>query len=164
MSNRVVGAEIAALPQLAVQDLRTRYAEVFGEGTRSGNRAWLIKRLAWRLQALAEGDLSERAKQRAAELADDADLRTTAPRERETPRPVNRSNARSPKADHRLPPPGTVITRQYKGAHLEVLVQRDGFTYAGARYPTLSAVAKTITGSHCNGFLFFRLTGKGGAR
>jgi hypothetical protein len=63
-----------------------------------------------------------------------------------------------------LPPPGTVITRQYKGAYLEVLVLRDGFTFAGARYPTLSAVAKTITGSHCNGYLFFRLTGKGGDR
>jgi Protein of unknown function (DUF2924) len=161
MSNRGVGAEIAALPQLAIEDLRTRYAEMFGEGTRSGNRAWLIKRLAWRLQALAEGDLSERAKLRAAELANDADLRTTAPRE---PRPVGRSNARTPKSDHRLPPPGTVITRQYKGAHLEVLVQREGFTYAGARYPTLSAVAKTITGSHCNGYLFFRLTGNGGDR
>src|SRR5262249_54530334 len=145
MSNRVVGAEIAALPQLAIQDLRTRYAEVFGEGTRSGNRAWLIKRLAWRLQALAECDLSERAKQRAAELAHDADLRTTAPRERATPTPIGRSNARSSKADRRLPPPGTMITRHYKGAHLEVLVLRDGFTYAGARYPTLSAVAKTIT-------------------
>ena len=64
MSNRVVGAEVAALPRMAIQDLRARYAEVFGEGTRSGNRAWLIKRLAWRLQALAEGDLSERARRR----------------------------------------------------------------------------------------------------
>jgi hypothetical protein len=164
MSNRVVGAEIAALPRLAIQDLRTRYAEVFGEGTRSGNRAWLIKRLAWRLQALAEGDLSERARQRAAELAHDADLRTTAPRERVIPRPVRQSSSRAPQSDRRLPPPGTVITRQYKGAHLEVLVLRDGFAYAGARYSTLSAVAKTITGSHCNGYLFFRLIGKGGAR
>src|SRR6186997_2008429 len=100
MSNRVVGAEIAVLPQLAIEDLRTRYAEVFGEGTRSGNRAWLIKRLAWRLQALSEGDLSERAKQRAAELANDADLRTTAPRERATRNSVARSNARTPKSDH----------------------------------------------------------------
>ena len=164
MSNRSVGAEIAALPQLAIQDLRTHYAEVFGEGTRSGNRAWLIKRLAWRLQALAEGDLSERAKQRAAALANDADLRTTAPRERSPQQPISGSNARTPKSDHRLPPPGTVITRQYKGAHLEVLVLREGFTFAGTRYSTLSAVAKTITGSHCNGYLFFRLTGKGGAR
>jgi Protein of unknown function (DUF2924) len=164
MSNRVVGAEIAALPRLAIQDLRTRYAEVFGEGTRSGNRAWLIKRLAWRLQALAEGDLSDRARQRAAELAQDADLRTTAPQQRATRKAARLSNMPVAKLDRRLPPPGTVITRRYKGAHLEVLVLPDGFSYAGTRYATLSAVAKTITGAHCNGYLFFRLTGKGGAR
>jgi hypothetical protein len=164
MSNRVVGAEVAALPRMAIQDLRTRYAEVFGEGTRSGNRAWLIKRLAWRLQALAEGDLSDRARQRAAELAQDADLRTTVPRQRVTRQPMLRSNPPVATSDRRLPPPGTVITRLYKGAHLEVLVLRDGFSFAGTRYATLSAVAKAITGAHCNGYLFFRLSGKGGAR
>jgi hypothetical protein len=160
----MVGAEVAALPRMAIQDLRTRYAEVFGEGTRSGNRAWLIKRLAWRLQALAEGDLSDRARQRAADLAQDADLRTTAPRQPATRQTTRRPKPPVPKTDHRLPPPGTVITRLYKGAHLEVLVLRDGFSYAGTRYATLSAVAKAITGAHCNGYLFFRLTGKGGAR
>jgi hypothetical protein len=67
--------ELAALPRLTVADLRCRYVQVFGEETRVGNKAWLVKRIAWRLQALAEGDLSERARQRAAELANDADLR-----------------------------------------------------------------------------------------
>jgi len=72
-----VGKELAALQRLTVKELRTRYAEVFGEATNANNRAWLVKRLAWRLQALAEGDLSERARRRAAELASDADLRMT---------------------------------------------------------------------------------------
>jgi hypothetical protein len=164
MSNRNVGAEVAALPRMAVQDLRTRYAEVFGECTRSGNRAWLIKRLAWRLQALAEGDLSERARQRATELACDADLRSTPPTERPKRQPMTKTVPAAAQSDRRLPPPGTAITRKYKGANLEVLVLPDGFRYAGAKYATLSAVAKTITGSHCNGYLFFRLTGNGGAR
>jgi hypothetical protein len=70
-----VGKELAALQRMTVKELRTRYAEVFGEATNANNRAWLVKRIAWRLQALAEGDLSERARQRAAELANDADLR-----------------------------------------------------------------------------------------
>ena len=39
-----------------------------------------------------------------------------------------------------------------------------GFEFEGEAYKSLSAVAKKITGSHCNGYLFFRLTGKGGAR
>jgi hypothetical protein len=63
--------ELARLPRLGVADLRRRYAELFGEIPRTGNKAWLAKRLAWRLQALAEGDLSERARRRAAELAQD---------------------------------------------------------------------------------------------
>jgi hypothetical protein len=69
MTNRNVGTEIAALPRLAVKDLRARYAEIFGEPTKASNKQWLTKRIAWRLQSLAEGDLSERARKRAEELA-----------------------------------------------------------------------------------------------
>ena len=61
--------DIAALPTLSVSQLRLRYAEIFGEITNAAHKGWLVKRIAWRLQALAEGDLSERARQRAAELA-----------------------------------------------------------------------------------------------
>jgi hypothetical protein len=61
-----------------------------------------------------------------------------------------------PHADDRLPPPGTVLTRPFKGAVLQVKVLAEGFEYQGQVYPSLSAVAKAITGSHCNGFLFFR--------
>ena len=62
--------ELAALQRLSVPQLRARYAEVFGETTNANNRTWLLKKIAWRLQAQAEGGLSERARQRAAELAD----------------------------------------------------------------------------------------------
>jgi Protein of unknown function (DUF2924) len=48
--------ELAALGQLTVSGLRARYTELFGEETRVGNKVWLIRRIAWRLQALAEGD------------------------------------------------------------------------------------------------------------
>src|SRR5262249_6209393 len=74
-----VGKEVAALQRMTVKDLRARYAEVFGEETPAHNKAWLVKRIAWRIQALAEGDLSERARRRAAELACDADLRLNPP-------------------------------------------------------------------------------------
>ena len=67
--------EVASLERMAVRELRTRYGEVFNEQTRAGNKAWLIKRIAWRLQSISEGDLSERARRRAAELANDADVR-----------------------------------------------------------------------------------------
>jgi hypothetical protein len=64
--------------------------------------------------------------------------------------------------DDRLPPPGTVITRRYKGEVLQVKVLPHGFEYKGEVYGSLSAVARAITGSHCNGYLFFRMGEKGG--
>ena len=149
--------EVAALQRLSVGQLRQRFAELFGEATNASNRTWLIKRIAWRMQALAEGDLSQRARQRAAELARDADLRLNPPPSKTTtttppPEPVSIPTP----VDPRLPPPGTILTRPYKGQLVQVQVLTDGFAYAGRVYPSLSAVAKAITGSHTNGFLFFR--------
>jgi hypothetical protein len=111
------------------------------------------------MQALAEGDLSQRALQRAAELARDADLRLNAPHNKTTatkpsPDPVNVPSS----VDQRLPPPGTILTRPYKGQLVQVQVLTEGFAYTGRIYPSLSAVAKVITGSHTNGFHFFRNT------
>ncbi len=84
--------EVAALQRLSIGQLRQRFSELFGEATRASNRIWLVKRIAWRLQALAEGDLSERARQRAAAFAQDADLRLNAPSSKSStvkPEPVN---------------------------------------------------------------------------
>ena len=153
--------ELAALERMTAAELRDKYAAVFGEPAASGNRAWLARRVGWRLQALAEGDLSERARARAAELAPDADLRLSPPREQ--PEPARAAAAPIPAVlDPRLPAVGTVLTRTYKGGVVRVKVQPDGFEYAGDRYASLSAVARAVTGTHTNGFLFFRLT-RGGA-
>ncbi len=153
-----IAKELAALRRMTVTQLRTRYGEVFGEQTRSSNRQHLIRRIAWRLQALEHGTLSQRAKHRAAELADDADLRLTAPKgaplAAAPPRPADAGANR----DRRLPPPGNIIAREYKGQPLRVTVLEDGFEYEGLRYRTLSAVAKAITGSHLNGYAFFGLS------
>lgn len=152
--------ELAALEQMTVGQLHERYAEVFGESARSRHRLYLIRRIAWRLQANAEGGLSERALRRAQELANIADVRVTPPK-------VGPAECMAPSvadvrvtADPRLPAPGTAITRKYKGRTLTVMVLADGFEYAGERYPSLTAVAKAITGSHINGFRFFQLEGK----
>jgi hypothetical protein len=159
-----IGKELAALQRMTPAQLREKYAAVFGEATVTKNRTWLLRRIAWRLQVLAEGDLSERAKERAAELARDADLRVIPPREKPAAvLPMVRGGTRTgmlpqEKGDDRLPPSGTVLTRQYKGGTVQVKVLSQGFEYAGAVYGSLSAVAKAVTGSHCNGFLFFGLT------
>lgn len=155
--------QIERLRTLTVSQLQAKYREVFGEATTGHNKAWLVKRIAWRMQALAEGSLSERAKKRAAELANDADLRVTVPRARPAPASGSTRSVplRAEGADDRLPLPGTVLTRAYKGRTLHVRVLADGFEYDGTVYASLSAVAKAITGSHVNGFHFFRLTRKG---
>jgi hypothetical protein len=163
---QTVAQQLAALPGMGVAALRQKYLEVFGEPSRSGNKAYLFKKLAWRLQSLAEGGLSERAKRRAEELARDADVRSTVPR---PPKESVGAAARTvvlkaPVVDgrDRLPIPGTVLTRTYRGQHVAVTVLADGtFDYAGQTYRSLSAIAKAVTGSHWNGYLFFGLTTKG---
>jgi hypothetical protein len=150
--------EVAALQRMTIGQLRQRFAELFGETTPAGNRTWLIKRIAWRMQALAEGDLSERARRRAAELARDADLRLNPPRSKTTNAPLPEPVSVPAPVDHRLPPPGTILTRPYKGQQLHVQVLTEGFAYAGTVYASLSAVAKAITGTHTNGYHFFRNT------
>ena len=161
--------EIANLPRQTVAQLRSRFAEVFGEMTNAHNKSWLIKRLAWRLQAVAEGGLSERARQRAVELANDADLRLSPPKPQRAIHPEEESRTNDApsvrtQADGRLPLPGTILTRLYKGQQLQVTILDQGFAFQGKVYGSLSAVAKAITGSHCNGFLFFRLRQAGGSR
>jgi hypothetical protein len=86
-----VAKELAALPHMGVAALREKYAEVFSEATATGNRTWLLRRIAWRIQANAEGDLCERATARAAELTRDSDLRITAPREKPASRTAPQS-------------------------------------------------------------------------
>jgi hypothetical protein len=143
--------QIDALRQMTVTQLKDKYLHLFGEPTRSGNKDFLCKRLAWRIQSLAEGGLSERAKRRAEELARDADLRLTIPRTTElTPKTVT-APLRA------VPLPGTVLTRRYKGKTVQVTVLTDGFEHEGTRYRSLSAIAKAVTGTQWNGLMFFGL-------
>ena len=156
-----LATEIAALPRLRVSELRAKFTVVFGESTPSHNKVWLVKRIAWRLQALAEGDLSQRARRRAAELVANSDVRLSAPpAQTTTSTPDQRPTLHVPKND-RLPRPGTILTRRYKGRTLQVEVLDHGFAFDGQVYRSLSAVAKSVTGSHCSGHFFFGLTEKG---
>jgi hypothetical protein len=156
--NGEIAMEVAGLAQMTVARLRERYSELFGEPALHGNKSWLRKRIAWRLQALAEGGLSERARRRAAELACDADLRLSPPRQsRIKSKALRELIAPAVAHDPRLPAPGTVLVRKYKGHSIQVKVLAEGFEYEAAHFESLSAVAGAITGGHCNGFLFFRL-------
>ncbi|MBM4368635.1 MAG: DUF2924 domain-containing protein [Deltaproteobacteria bacterium] len=152
-----VAAELRRLNQTPVPDLKARYAEVFGEATRSNNRDYLVKRIIWRLQAREEGDLSARARRGAEELADDADLRTRAPKAEPHANGLPLvASIRVPRMSP-APTPGMVLTREYKGRLIAARVLPKGYEYEGKVYRSLTAIANEVTGGHWNGRLFFRL-------
>lgn len=154
-----VWAEIENLRKLKTGALRAKYREVFGVETRSSNRQFLFRQIAWRVQARAEGDLTERALRRAAEVANDADLRVRVPGSfaAQLSAPAPAARPRFPK-DGRLPPVGTVLRREYRKQLIQVHIKGDGFEYQGRAYRSLSAIAREVTGTRWNGLLFFGLT------
>ncbi len=153
--------EIENLRRASLAGLREKFRDVFQEETRCRHREHLFRRIAWRLQALAEGDLSERARGRANEIARDAGLRTVAPRDFFTVGgeqvQTTRGNGNRGR-DSRLPPPGTLLSRKWKGRTILVEVLAKGFRHENRHYGSLSAIAVAVTGTRWNGLAFFGLT------
>lgn len=155
--------EVLALESMTVNELAERYAEVFGEPTRSRNRQHLIRSLAWRIQEKALGGLSAETLARIATLAEEAPRPWRRRLLDAGPRKTSQSKTRAPEPkappkprDPRLPPVGTTLRRVYRGETHEVLVREQDFEYRGGTFPSLSAIARDITGTSWNGFAFFR--------
>jgi hypothetical protein len=148
-----LGAQLAALDKLTVAELVEKYREVFGVPTRTRNKDYLRKRVAWRIQELAEGGLSERALARIEQLAPEAPVRWRTP----VPPADAAAIEAPPSRDPRLPPVGSVLHRTHGGVDHQVTVLDGGFEYQGERYASLSRVARVIAGTPWNGFLFFGL-------
>lgn len=158
-------SQLAALETMNVPALAEKYRELYGEPTRSRNRAYLKKRLAWRIEAMFQGGLSQGALERIEQLGDQLPERW----QMRLAQPANAADATSGAAtpsaflaateprDPRVPPVGTVVRRVFDGQTHEVTVCAEGFEYEGRRYKTLSAIANQIAGSRWNGFLFFGL-------
>ena len=60
--------------------------------------------------------------------------------------------------------PGARLIREWHGRTHTVTVTEDGFDYAGATYPSLTKVAREITGAHWSGPRFFGLKPAAGRR
>lgn len=157
-----ITCEVEALRELSTDQLREKWTEVWNEPCRSRNKGFLQKRVAWKIQANAYGGLSQRALDRAREIADETLLKIRSPStpivegktigtimRRKSLRPICNTN------DRRLPCAGSVITRSYEGRTIAVSVLDKGFEWEGRFFRSLSAVARAVTGSHWNGFLFF---------
>lgn len=149
-----VAADLAALQRMTGPELAERYFALFGVPPRSRNKDFLRKRLAWRIQEVAEGGLSERALARIEELGAEAWASCCRPTLADTakqPRTALAPSARDP----RLPAVGTVLTRTHGTTEHHVTVLDDCFEYRDERYRSLSKIARVITGTPWNGYLFF---------
>ena len=146
--------QISRLQAMTVGQLRVEWERLYGEPTRSRNRTYLWRRLAWRVQELQLSGLSDVAKSRVVALAPDGFTRAQLPRGFVPPT----SRPTSPRRDPRLPAAGSTLVRKYRGADVRVLVLDDGFEWDGRRFDSLSEGALAVTGSKWNGWLFFGLT------
>lgn len=159
MQDSVIG-QIKALQDMTVAQLQERWREVFGESSRSRNKPFLYRRIAWELQAKAYGGLSADARERLRDVAPDHFPRAVLPRDFEPPRTIGEATTTRvrPPRDHRLPSPGTIISRSWRGRDLRLQVLPDGCEVDGVHYDSLSAAARAITGARWNGRLFWGVT------
>ena len=147
--------QIMTLKNQSLEELKAKHEEVFkGEKATSNNKPFLWRKIAYRLQEIEYGGLllSNNTKNLVNELIERYDPVNNKMILPQSVPGRNRTNNR----DTRLPIPGAIIRKEYKGQVLEVKVLEKGFEYEGQAYKTLSAVAKKVTGDHWNGYLFFK--------
>ena len=165
--NLNIGKEVAAMKRMTVNELRAKYAEVFGEETEGPAQgvADAADRLAdagaGRGRSVGTGPPTGRRTGQRRRPADHGPQGAKA-----SARPGGTHRDGDDQPGRRQPPAhaGHELTREYKGQTFLVRVLPHGFEFEGEVYKSLSAVAKAITGTHCNGYLFFRLDRQGGAK
>ncbi len=142
-------ARITALKSKPTPDLRLLWRDLFESEPPRQNRRFLESRLAYRIQELEYGGLKPATIKRLEALGEDLD--------------GGKAEVRRKRADDR-PIAGTRLIRDYQGVEHCVTVLADGFDYQGQPYKSLSAIARAITGTRWNGWVFFGLRHSGGGR
>ncbi len=137
-----VASQIAQLPELPMPEIKSLWQKLFCNDVPTHNRQYLERRIAYRLQEVefrkVDASLLERNKRRIASL-------------------VETGKVRKRDRDYR-PPAGTLLTREYQGIEHRVIVTQDGhYDFQGRMYPSLSMIAREITGTRWSGPLFFGL-------
>jgi hypothetical protein len=139
-------AQIVALKTKSTAELRQMWRVLFDREPPVLGRRYLEDRLAYRVQELHFGGLSDRARRKLDALVDQLE-----------PKPARRRDPGRPIA-------GTRLVREWKGAEHVVTVRERDFEYNGRPYKSLSAVAREIAGTRWNGWVFFGLRRNGTAR
>ena len=154
-----IAMQVQSLQKMNVTELREEWEKVFGKPTKQRHRTYLWKRLARKLQ---EEHLPKLSPEEEAKVTEYRDLIRQLPPDRWFPgKQTRKPKAKKASSGNRTPPPGSVVSRDYKGEDIIVKVLDDGFEYAGHVYRSLSAIAKEVTGTVWNGPAFFGLR-KGG--
>jgi len=152
--------ELERLARMRPDELQRWHRNMFGCDVPSGNSEQARRRIAWHVQAEREGRLPESARQHALALARESGARIRAgaiqPRRQDR---LQHATVTGLVSDHdpRVPMPGSVIVKGYRGRTIFVRVLSTGFEWDGRRFASLSAIAKDITGTKWNGLAFFGL-------
>lgn len=137
-----IPARLAALKTTPTPDLKSQWRELFAGEPPPFNRQYLVTRLAYRIQELAYGGLKPETIRRLEKLGEDLD----------GGHPIKRRIRTDIK-----PITGTRLLREWQGVEHVVTVTVDGFEWQGRPYQSLSSIARAITGSRWNGWIFFGL-------
>jgi hypothetical protein len=140
-------ARLAALKTTPTPELKTMWRDLFDRDPPPYNRKFLESRLAYRIQELAYGGLKPETIERLEALGEQLD--------------GGKLEVRKRRVDDR-PIAGTRLIRDWQGVEHCVTVLMDGYEYKGRPYKSLSAVARAITGTRWNGWIFFGLKNQRG--
>ena len=138
-----IPARLAALKTTSTPDLKQQWRDLFDSEPPPFNRRYLESRLAYRIQELAYGGLKPETVKRLEALGEQLDG-------------GDRKKSRI-RADRDRPITGTRLLREWQGVEQMVTVTTDGFERQGRPYKSLSAIARAITGTRWNGWVFFGL-------
>ena len=134
--------ELAALPGLSRTCLKERWRDLYGTPPPANlGRGLLLGGIAYRMQEKVLGGLGPTTRRRLAQATNDL------------------AAGRAPAAPRESIKPGTRLLREWQGAMHEVIALERGVQYRGKQFPSLSAVAREITGTRWSGPLFFGLKG-----
>src|SRR5882757_7653529 len=142
MTNTVL-AQLTALKTARAPALKAKWRELFDTEPPPYNRRFLESRLAYRLQELAHGGLSADVHRRLKAAAGELPAKGKAGE-----LPAKGKAGERPPGDR--PISGTRLIRDWKGVEHQVTVRDADFEYQGRPYKSLSAVARTITGTRWN--------------
>ena len=137
--------QLATLQTMTLEQLREKWLDLYGSDPPRYKKQFLVKRLAYRIQELFYGGLSEAAKTHLRQIAQDDPVAT-----------VERKVSEDRKSNENILP-GTRFVRVWNDRRYEVVAREKGFEYDGRIFRSLSAVAREITGTRWNGKVFFGL-------